>query len=345
MSDEARMAADEQTSERQAADWIVRLSDPALSPAQRARLQEQCEAWRAAAPAHRAAYRDVDRIWRLLRTAALEAGTLSKAPPRPDAGADRPRRRRWVGWLAAALALLLLLGLARFYLGDPLVALSADYRTGPGETRSIALADGSSVVLDANSAIAVEPAAGGRHLRLLAGSAAFTVVKAKAKTEAGAETGAAAPFVVEADGLEVRAEGTRFELQLDDEAARITVLEDLVRVARHGEPEAAAVVVGPGERLTIPADGETETLEPVDPAQATAWQQGRLVVDKRPLAEVVAALNRHRRGRLLIADPALAGREVSGSLPLDAPAEADAALAGQLGASLLELPPFLAVLY
>lgn len=328
--------------EREAADWIVRLSDPALNDAARAALRAERDRWLDLSPDHHAAYENIDRTWRLLREAALSAGTLGDSgsgTPHRRPGAIRPgwTARRLVGAVAAAVLLCLLLGVARFYTGDPLVALTADYRTGPGETREVTLADGSRVTLDSNSAIDVELGGAERRVRLLEGAAAFEV--------APETSGPKRPFVAEAGTLVAQALGTRFEVRRDEPGAQVTVIEHLVRVSYEGQPADAAVVLGPGERLTVPGGGETETLEAVDLDRVTAWQRGRLVFDRQPLSEVVEILNQHRRSRLLVADPALAGREVSGVFRLGDLDGAASRIAQELGASQIELPPFLSIIY
>ncbi len=85
--------------------------------------------------------------------------------------------------------------------------------------------------------------------------------------------------------------------------------------------------------------------EEVNLQRATAWRRGELVFDKARLSDVVAELNRYRRGRIVISDGSLADRRVSGFFRTD---ELDGALASmtrELGARALNLPPFLTVLY
>ncbi len=348
---------DEQV-EQQAADWIVRLSDPALSPAERASLRAERDDWLAAAAERRRAYEDLDRSWRLLREAALAAGTLARpgspqaperraadprvADPRvadPRVAGRRARPRRLVAAVAAAALLCLLAGLLRFYGGDPLLALEADFRVRPGETREVTLADGSHVTLGSGAAIAVEIDELRRRVRLLAGEAAFAVE----------DDTRGRPFVVAAGPLEAEALGTRFQVSREAEASRVTVIEHLVRVVRDtGEVGSTAeepVLLGPGERLTLDTRTGVELLEPVVLARETAWLEGRLVFDREPLSAVVAELNRYRAGEILIADPALAGREVSGVFRLSDLDGAASRIARELGARQIELPPFVSLLY
>lgn len=111
----------------------------------------------------------------------------------------RRRPLRWVG-RAAVLSLVLAVG----WVSGPtmLLQMQADYRTGAGEIRTVQLADGSSVELDASSAISIDYDTRERRIRLLAGSAVFDVAPmGEAETR---------PFVVQSAGGRTRALGTQF---------------------------------------------------------------------------------------------------------------------------------------
>ena len=51
---------------------------------------------------------------------------------------------------------------------------------------------------------------------------------------------------------------------------------------------------------------------PVDADHVTAWRRGKLIFDDKPLGEVLAILARYRRGYVVLVDPALRGRRVTG---------------------------------
>src|SRR5690606_10596059 len=54
---------------------------------------------------------------------------------------------------------------------------------------------------------------------------------------------------------------------------------------------------------------------------AAAWRNGLLIFNDQPLADVIADLNRHRRGKVMLARGALGSRRVSGVFHLDRPEE------------------------
>ncbi|MPZ11431.1 MAG: DUF4880 domain-containing protein [Kiloniellaceae bacterium] len=331
----------EQAIEAEAAAWVVRLDAGPLDPAE----QRAFEAWLERSELHAAAFTLARSTWAelgALHTAPRLAGTsapLATSPRqrRPAALPPPPVSRRWV-WRGLAASVVLAAGYSAYRTADPLVMLHADYRTAPGEMRTITLPDGSTAQLNTDSAIAVRYGASRREVELLAGEAGFTVAKA---VEGGGRA-----FVVQAADGEVTALGTRFVLRRQDARVDVTVIEHRVEISlrdaatgtRQTAVLQAAQAVGYSE-----ADGLGE-IRRVDPERELAWLRGRLLFDRVPLSQVVAELNRYRRGRIVIMNPALAGRQVSGVFRLDdLPAVIDV-IAVELGARVVEAP-FVTALY
>ena len=59
----------------------------------------------------------------------------------------------------------------------------------------------------------------------------------------------------------------------------------------------------------------------VDVESVAAWRNGLLIFNDRPLEDVVDDLNRHRRGKVLLARGALGSLRVAGVFHLDRPQE------------------------
>ncbi|MBY6240317.1 FecR family protein [Methylosinus sp. Sm6] len=261
-----------------AIEWWVLAKAGELSGARRADF----EAWLAADPAHAAAYADIARMFeeaRALRPAHAPAKRASRRP-------------------TAALAALLAASLAVFACFDHLsILLQADHATGVAESKSVTLSDGSRVELDAGSAIALRFEPGRRVVRLLAGEAWFVVAP-----------DAARPFVVEAAGGSVTALGTAFDVALREGGAHVSVGEHRVAVASGG----ARVEVG--ERQSTAFETAAPGQPPVSVAAdaIAAWRRGALVVEDRPLGEVLATLARYRHGAVLCLRPSTCARRVSG---------------------------------
>ncbi|SMF48170.1 FecR family protein [Tistlia consotensis] len=310
--------------EAEAAAWQVRIEGGPLD----AGAGRALAIWLAGDPAAAEALADAEATWR-------ELGRVAPPPAANDA-APWIGRRRLLGGLAAGLVLAA--GLGAYGLGDPVTALIADYRTGPGERRSVRLPDGGQAELDSGTALALRYDGKRRAVELLAGEALFTAAPAAA---AGGR-----PFLVRAAGGEAEALGTRFLVSLGAAATTVTVLEHRVAVSAPAAGGAAPrVVLAEGERVAYSAAVGLGPVARVTPDAVAPWREGRLVFDDVPLAEAVATLDRHRRDRILLLDPALAGRRVSGVFEI---ARLDGALeiiAAELDARRLALPPFATLLY
>lgn len=287
--------------------WFVRLlQQPAA--AERARF----EAWRAADPAHDAAFRKVEAAWDAsgkpgARAAAREAERLAVYLEAMDRAKAQRKTGRRLG--AASIALALLLG-AGIWLERPnlLQDWAADHVTPRGERRMVTLSDGSTALLDADSAIAEDHAGGERRVRLIRGGAFFDVLAS------------GTPFVVEAADGAVRVLGTRFDVRLLAEGGVVTLEHGSVAVEA-GEG-AGRAVLEPGQQVRFDGSG-VGAVEDVDLGDALAWRGGRLVFYRARLADVVREVERYRPGRVVIVGAALAGERVTGSFPL---ADTDAAL-------------------
>lgn len=284
--------------------WLARL--PSANPEERAAF----EGWRDD-PANAAAFAEAQALWHLVGPAArgVEARRLRRhrVAPRP-AG----RKGRWL--VAASVCGLLLGGI---WLERPALVQDAlaDAVTGRAEARRLTLPDGSTLDLAADTALDIAFSGGERRIRLRRGAAWFAV------------RSAALPFVVEAAGGEVRVVGTAFGLDLRAGHALLAVTEGEVAV-RAGT--GAEMRLGRGQGLRFGPSG----LSPADAVpveEAGAWRAGRLIFHQAPLHEVVEAIGRYRPGRIIIADPALAGRKVSANLPAGDTDAALAALRATLG--------------
>lgn len=116
-----------------------------------------------------------------------------------------------------AIAALLLVTVGTTWL---LYAQRGVYTTDIGEQLTIALADGSSIQLNAQTKLRVHYTAKERSIDLIQGQALFRVAK-----------DASRPFIVDSDGTRVRAVGTQFDIYKKVAGTQITVIEGRVAVA------------------------------------------------------------------------------------------------------------------
>ena len=226
--------------------------------------------------------------------------------------------------VAAAACLVAAAGLAVWFSLAPPKAvdkLLADHATAIGERRALTLADGSTMILDADSAADVSIDGGRREVVLRRGRAFFDVAK----------TGA--PFTVKAAQGEIRVVGTRFEVaRVGDCAAVVTVEEGAVAVT---PPAGGPQALTPGTRLRF----NGKKAKPPETAErgVSAWRQGRLSFEDAPVREIVEEINRYHPARIMLLSDEAGKRRLSGSLPADNPAAALAGLADALGLSRIDL--------
>jgi transmembrane sensor len=184
------------------------------------------------------------------------------------------------------------------------------------------------VLLDADTAVDVAFVPGERRVRLLRGTAYFSVTK----------TGE--PFIVEAADGQVRVLGTEFDVRLAEQRAVVTLARGRVEVGNGTR----TATIAPGQQLSYAADTLGTVVE-ADLDAALAWRDGRFVFYDARLADVVAEIARYRSGRIVIASNALANWTVSGSLPLDDPDAALRSLQSSVGFSMRAIAGRLVILH
>jgi len=305
----------------QALHWLVVLREED-TPQSRADF----ESWLATGPEHQAAWQRAQHVWGRagILEPALRADAVMQAVPR-----RRPLHGMASRWLPLAAAACLLLAWAGYVASS--ASLLADHRTARAEQRSVTLADGSQLQLGSATALSVEMEAGARIVTLYKGEAHFSVAP-----------DAARPFIVRAAGGETRALGTAFDVKTlgDAGGAVVTVTEHAVAVKA---PDGGTVRANEGQQVRYGSSGVSEARA-VDVSAATAWRRNRLVFYDAPLAEVVADLERHRTGRILITDERLKALPVTAVFDT---AQTDAAIetiASRLPVKLRQYGPLLAVI-
>ncbi|CAN2535818.1 Protein+FecR [Methylocapsa aurea] len=310
--DKAREPAPDEAGDA-AIEWFVRLREGKLSAQETAAF----EAWRAE-PAHAAAFEEVLHMYGHL---------AGMSPARRMRPAPRARRIR-----AAALAFAAAAAVAVFASYDEIaLRLEADHFTGVGEKRLVTLDDGSHALLDSRSAIALRYSAGERRLRLLSGEAWFEVAP-----------DASRPFVVEAGEGSVTALGTAFDVSLEKSGARVTVTEHRVGVASGGK----TMIVEEGKQTAFERDAPARAPESVDLDAATAWRRGKLIVNRQPLGDVLAALGRYHRGYIYCVDRAICARRISGVFGAQEDAlQSLAEIEASLGLRAIHVTSYLILLY
>lgn len=289
-------AADEQ-----AALWAAKLDGSVLTAAERTAL----DAWLAAAPSHRAALSaycqfSADLEQQLPLLAGIQDSTaetnreLTTARSRP--WLSRPV---WVGAMLTAAAAAVAVAL---WPGRP-TTQTENLATPIGQRRTVALADGSHIELNAQTNLQISFDRDARHARLAAGQAFFRVAKDSTR-----------PFIVETPTGSVRVTGTQFEVVCPSASTFVvTVLEGSVQV-RPGGAGAEPQLLNAGDRF---AAGRIVALSPAELAAALAWRDGFVVFKDVPLRDALAYFARYH-GRSISATPDAANLRFTARVSIDA---------------------------
>jgi transmembrane sensor len=247
------------------------------------------------------------------RIIPIEAGRTSEpgGEGRPHQSI-RPGSRRVlkIGVTTAACAAVLALAIS---VAPPPISLSIFssaeaqvYRTGHGDIRSFDLADGSNLTLDTDSRVKVIFDSARRHAQIEEGRARF-VVKADER-----------PFTIDAGtGRVVTNDGTldvavgrdrRVDLQLLAGAADL-------REGKEGSDHVARMLTV-DQSVTYSADA-FEPRPVAAPIRDTRnWPEGWVDYRTIPLADLISEANRYAKTPIIIDDPALASRGVTGRFRL-----------------------------
>lgn len=283
----------------EASNWLARMHGP---DAERSRLN--FERWRARDPRNRAAYAEVERLWKLsagLADTATGRAYLARKHRAPFFAMSGPRIA------FATLVLLLVVGAGLFAMlrgrGGHVRAMGVPLVTRVGEIHRLRLADGTIVTLDTDSAVVPMFTEAARIVRLTRGRVRFDVAH-----QAGR------PFMVEASGRVIIDRGTLFDVALGREGVRVVLLRGAVDIRDRGSARDVAPVarLAPGQ---VFADVPTSRVGQVAsaPRDGERWVEGMLSYDGVSLGSVVDDANRYSLNKIRLGDPALTTRRVSGS--------------------------------
>ena len=271
----------------QAAVWVTDLHGPERS----AELEAGLRRWLAADPRHEKAFELATEAWQ--SSGSLPA-YLDQPRPTIPLTASFPKRTPSAApyTLAGAVALGLVLAAGFYLLKDPTLS------TGYAEHKTVALAEGTEVTLNANSRVIVDYTDKLRKVTLTRGEALFNVTKHQSR-----------PFVVVIGSRKVIALGTSFDVRREDKGQpsfTVTLIEGRIAVEPLAspniipiEPIGAITLLAPGQRLHFAANApDALDSPPID--KVTAWQHGQLIFEDTSIREAANEFNRYGKRRLII---------------------------------------------
>jgi transmembrane sensor len=284
----------------EAVSWfsLLQLGEPS------AKDRAKFEAWLKRDPINQRAYIDAERTFQVMRQ-AKDAGLLGQGHRALSRVRPATRRRPWIAAAAACAVATVAAIVILPRLND------GEYRTRPGEMRTVTLNDGSTIYMNGGTRFAVRMTGAQRLVELREGEALFQVAKDPDR-----------PFRVDAGNQLVQAVGTAFDVNRSKDHVEIAVSEGVVAVM----PPVAMAVAAPNKPATVPDDapklsaGNVIIYEgkvapagvrtvPVD--RIGAWRHGELVFESVPFARLLESLGRTYGGKFRVDDAALARRSVS----------------------------------
>lgn len=305
---------------REAADLAIRLQNDPGNPVS----IEMVRAWIGRSPTHEAAWAKVAAIHGM-------TGKILTDRKRAAQREDRGFTRRHV-MLGGAIGLGALATGSQFLPGL-LLAARADVITATAELRRVPLPDGSTVTMGPDSAISVQFSKTGRSVDLLSGMAFFEVAKDSAR-----------PFAVHTGGLSVTALGTAFDVSSDAGVVSVSVDHGLVEARAPDLSPSGAERLGEGQWLSFDLSSHSVNRGEREPFQIARWRKGMIVAEMETVSAVVARISRWQAGQVVIADPFLGERLVSGVFDLSDPLRALDAAVRPFGARVRKLTSFMIVI-
>lgn len=258
----------------EALDWFMRLQDD-QSPT----TLEAFERWEERNPTGGRAYDDLVRMSVMPSLRAATIADMKKSEPL-HRGRLRSSRHSAPLWRWGGLSALTLLVAGAIWLQFPTLLLrwNADYVTRAGERQTIQLPDGSTVILNTTSAIAIDFKNGKRRVRLLDGEAFFDVKHDPAH-----------PFVVAGEFAAVEVKGTAFGVHSDRREETVVLERGRVDVTAAGV-SADHITLQPDQMVVATKDGLSEVAI-TDPSQSLAWREGRVMFRDRSFSRAFQICN------------------------------------------------------
>jgi ferric-dicitrate binding protein FerR (iron transport regulator) len=179
--------------------------------------------------------------------------------------------------------------------------------TGYGEHSNMMLPDGTQVSLNSHSRLSYNQASYNRKKREVsfAGEAYFQVTKNRE-----------APFIIDADGLQVTVLGTVFNLCIRNKAKTAELALESGSVRLFSTLTAEAVMLVPSQRAIMDrSSGHIRIVNGTDVAASSAWRKGKLIFYQTELEEVIETLEDNCGVTIQVSDTTHLDEKFTGTLP------------------------------
>jgi len=306
MNEPEKTAAEMQAIRDVATDWLV-LRDAGFSPEAR----DAFDAWVGTDPVRAKVFSEIEAAWGVV-TRPGNRGYGGKLLAELERRATKRRRRQRTRWswglaMVGAAAAVSFLAIPREAAEPSQVVIEPVRVASIIKPERHLLEDGSQVELRAGAEIEIDYSSVERSVRLLHGTAHFTVT-----------TDPKRPFRVTAGTATVEAIGTEFVVSFAAHKLDVLVTRGLVQVGQAGPtlPRATPILLGAGDRVTMGLEESDvpvlEVLSVAELAGELAWREQRLEFSGMPLKEIVVLMNGLNRTKLVLEDESLEELRVSG---------------------------------
>ena len=325
--------------ESQAWDWIVRLdADEPLTEREKSNLTE----WLSRSAAHVEQLSKLNEFWG--NPILIEL----LAPAKKSQKQEKKQTTRGLFPVYAFSFALVLSFLAVMLWSNPtlisqdvptnLTQTNQRYNTAIGEQKTFTLADGSQVILNADSQLQASFSDSSRNIWLLKGEAHFAVAKDKTK-----------PFNVFAANSRVQAVGTAFSVDVAQSELEVLVTEGRIALAvgdnkNNDLTEVFATAdldnslynknmqniafMDAGDYLKFPPSSDIEQsklrvqdkLQKLSAAEIEAkqaWKKGELMFTGQSLKEVIQQLKRYSPMQIILSDPSVEALKIGGRFKIN----------------------------
>lgn len=289
-----------------ALDWIVRTNDPDFE------AWADFTLWLETDPANADAYHRLADSEITLRP-VIEAVTVAEHSS-PAAPRNRSRAR-----FAIAASVALLAAVTTTLVGPRLAP--ADYSTGPGELRTVALGGSDQLVMNGDTKVTLN-GFDRRSVRLDQGQIFLRL------TDAGK-----GQVDVRSGDLRLVDVGTKFEVTRDGRSTRVLVSDGVVIA----DPDGAGLRLTVGQQLETSDGASVLRAVTADPVSAGSFERGQLVYSNVPLERVAIDLRRSI-GIDFSASNAISAQRFSGTLSVAEVKRDPRSLGPLLGVSMRQSP-------
>lgn len=220
-------------------------------------------------------------------------------------------QRKWnTYYVAASIAGILVLStLLYFWLQNWNKVV---YATSYGETRQVTLADGSTVILNANSSIRYSKDWENEHERevWLEGEAFFVVHKKQKQDQS-------LKFIVHTDDVQIEVLGTQFTVSKRETNTRVVLNEGKIRLDILNQPSQNNIVMQPGDWVEYEALQQKITRKTVNAQVYSSWTHNKWILENTSLKQVATQIEETFGVEVVVPDIRLSNESMTGVIPIE----------------------------